>query len=88
MLTDPDNNHNLNQAQFHAPATMTTQVSSGKVQHICPLCGKDMKQKNDLRRHLRVHSGERPYVCQYCQRGFTRKDSLNNHVFCVHKENP
>ena len=68
------------------PGSMTILMERPIVRHICPVCGKDMRQKNELQRHLRVHSGERPFVCNICQKGFTRKDSLKKHLYLVHKQ--
>ena len=47
----------------------------GKVK--CPKCGKDFKQKDFLRKHIKiVHSEDRPFCCQICQAKFKTKACL------------
>lgn len=29
--------------------------------HVCPVCGASVKQKNAFLEHMRSHTGERPY---------------------------
>lgn len=50
----------------------------------CPVCGKFLRRKNDLKRHLRIHSEDKPYQCSLCSKDFSRSDRLRAHVKAHH----
>ncbi|XP_042874673.1 zinc finger protein 391-like [Penaeus japonicus] len=46
----------------------------------CAHCESVFRQKNNLRRHLKLHSGHKPYVCKDCGLSFYVQDSLKKHM--------
>jgi len=46
----------------------------------CPECGKCLRRKFDLKKHLLSHSNVRPYACAFCPKSYTRKTHLNRHL--------
>ncbi|GFT89212.1 hypothetical protein NPIL_602931 [Nephila pilipes] len=49
------------------------------VRHVCPICGIELKQANNLQNHLRLHTGENPFACDKCEKSYASKSSLINH---------
>lgn len=54
--------------------------------HVCPVCGASVKQKNAFLEHMRSHTGERPYKCSECSASFACLARLNVHRNAVHGE--
>lgn len=54
--------------------------------HVCPVCGASVKQKNAFLEHMRSHTGERPYKCEECTASFACLARLNVHRNAVHGE--
>ena len=54
--------------------------------HVCPVCGASVKQKNAFLEHMRSHTGERPYKCDECTASFACLARLNVHRNAVHGE--
>ncbi|KAK4300501.1 hypothetical protein Pmani_027284 [Petrolisthes manimaculis] len=48
--------------------------------YTCSECGKDFRQREDLRRHHRIHTGEKPYACPWCSHRCTQLSHLKDHV--------
>ncbi|XP_006896777.1 PREDICTED: zinc finger protein 408 [Elephantulus edwardii] len=48
--------------------------------HLCPVCGKALRDPHTLRAHERLHSGERPFVCPQCDRAYTLATKLREHL--------
>lgn len=46
----------------------------------CPICLLIVRDRHDLKRHLRTHTKIKPYSCQLCNRNFARKWDLDNHL--------
>ncbi|EHB00284.1 Zinc finger protein 408, partial [Heterocephalus glaber] len=44
--------------------------------HLCPMCGKALRDPHTLRAHERLHSGERPFLCPQCERAYTLATKL------------
>lgn len=50
-----------------------------KKQHICKVCLKGFRRRDELVAHAVVHTDGRRFVCDICQRGYLRKSSLVCH---------
>ena len=50
-----------------------------KKRHICNVCGRQLTQSSDLKRHLRIHSDDLPFSCTVCFRAFRLKSTLRIH---------
>ncbi|XP_004585646.2 zinc finger protein 408 [Ochotona princeps] len=48
--------------------------------HLCPVCGKALRDPHTLRAHERLHSGERPFRCPQCGRSYTLATKLRRHL--------
>ena len=70
---------------FRWNSSLTSHLSSAHGDTIkavtisCEFCGKQFKDKSNLRQHRYSHIGG-PYACKNCGRGFGRKDLLKSHV--------
>jgi len=51
----------------------------------CPYCGKVIRQRNDFKRHLRIHTGEKPFACPYCPYRATQSTNLKGHIIRKHQ---
>ena len=69
---------------FRWKSSMTSHLKSAhgdqikSVMSACEFCGKQFKDKSNLRQHRFSHTGG-PYSCKTCGRGFGRKDLLKSH---------
>lgn len=48
----------------------------------CSQCGKVLKTKYSLKRHLQMHSGIKQYQCDQCKREFFLHSNLLKHLRC------
>ncbi|XP_049425631.1 zinc finger protein 239-like isoform X4 [Epinephelus fuscoguttatus] len=67
-----DSVNSLNLLESHTPA--------GKWPFRCDKCGKDLKHKSSLGRHLRIHIDKKPYACNECGKRFSRTSTLKAHM--------
>jgi len=51
--------------------------------HICDFCGRNFRDGNLLRLHMKIH-GEKTYHCEFCDKSFFSKQSLNVHESAKH----
>ncbi|CAH1259067.1 ZBTB17 [Branchiostoma lanceolatum] len=54
----------------------------------CPVCGKELKDKQRLKEHMYSHTGEKPYVCTTCSKRFTCHTGLKRHLLLHTGERP
>lgn len=53
--------------------------------YICTVCGKDLKTREMLDRHLAMHTGQPIYQCDVCLRNFKGKRSFQLHYLTHEK---
>ena len=53
-------------------------VSEG--QFVCNICGKQLTNKANLKRHLLVHTGIRAFQCTICNKSFGHAWNLERHM--------
>jgi len=46
----------------------------------CCVCGLKVRDKSDLKRHMRKHTGECPFTCDQCGKEFKTNASLKSHT--------
>ncbi|XP_057295001.1 zinc finger protein 543-like [Hydractinia symbiolongicarpus] len=46
----------------------------------CTVCGKVLKNPDNLKRHMYIHTDERPFACPECGKGFRAKSDLRVHI--------
>ena len=46
----------------------------------CPFCPREMKKKDNMIKHIRIHTGEKPHQCSFCSYACSDKSSLIRHV--------
>ena len=51
----------------------------------CHYCSKIIKNKTEMRRHIRTHTGEKLFACKLCGYHFSRKDNLGVHIKTIHR---
>ena len=51
----------------------------------CNFCSQFMRNKCDMRKHIRTHTGEKLFQCSICGRSFSRKSHVQGHMQTVHK---
>ncbi|KAI8488045.1 Zinc finger and BTB domain-containing protein 34 [Branchiostoma belcheri] len=54
----------------------------------CPVCGKELKDKQRLKEHMYSHTGEKPYMCNTCSKRFTCHTGLKRHILLHTGERP
>ncbi|KAK8727377.1 hypothetical protein OTU49_009848, partial [Cherax quadricarinatus] len=50
----------------------------------CPVCGKVISRRDNLRVHMRTHTGEKPYACPHCPHRSKTGGNLRKHVRSIH----
>ncbi|XP_046975587.1 zinc finger protein 569-like isoform X2 [Vanessa cardui] len=54
-------------------------VHKNSIHYLCAVCGKDLKTKELLERHMRTHTGQPIYRCDVCMRIFKGKRLFQTH---------
>ena len=52
----------------------------------CNYCSRFMKNKGDMRRHIRTHTGVKLFPCPICSKHYSHKCSLKLHMRFVHED--
>jgi DNA-directed RNA polymerase subunit RPC12/RpoP len=65
---------------------MQTQVQECSNGYICMLCGKRIKQRFNLKRHLKELHLDAQYRCPPCQRMFKNKTAIYDHICRQHPD--
>lgn len=47
---------------------------------VCKFCNKELKDKRNLREHLKLHTGDLPYACMICSKAFSTHSKLTFHL--------
>lgn len=55
---------------------------------ICDMCGKTLRSKAGLLKHIRMHKGDKPYMCTICGNKFTCLSNLKIHDRIHNNEKP
>ena len=63
-------------------------IVHGEVKHLCNVCNKIFRRKNQLNFHLKNYhqEGQRKYKCDSCEKTFNESRSLKNHFKKLHEE--
>ncbi|KAK3860749.1 hypothetical protein Pcinc_033218 [Petrolisthes cinctipes] len=59
-------------------------VRSGGFGIVCPVCGKVISRRDNLKVHLRTHTGEKPYGCPHCPHRSNERGNLRKHMRSLH----
>ncbi|XP_044743516.1 gastrula zinc finger protein XlCGF57.1-like [Chrysoperla carnea] len=54
------------------------------LKELCTICGRKVRGKSELRRHMRSHTDERPFSCKLCDKRYRENKALTRHVLSVH----
>jgi len=72
-------------ADFHLLESMITVLENGL--YVCTQCGKEQKNKKDLKRHVARKHIQGPIVsCQFCEKEFKNQPSLQVHISQHHRD--
>lgn len=56
--------------------------------HMCEICGKCFRARQQMKRHIKIHSGLNLHSCSQCGATFHRGDTLKKHVLTHTKDKP
>ncbi|XP_037651611.1 zinc finger protein 569-like isoform X1 [Sebastes umbrosus] len=54
--------------------------NAGEKPFSCCFCGKRFFQKENLKKHIRIHTGEKPFSCSVCGKQFGVNGNLKRHM--------
>ncbi|XP_070207355.1 uncharacterized protein [Littorina saxatilis] len=71
--------------QMHSQGVNTSEMgmdlaSSSQRPHLCTICLKTFRSKQQLAQHSLVHTNIRKYTCSYCERAFKQLSHLQQHT--------
>jgi len=53
----------------------------------CNVCGKEIRSRRNMKRHMLIHEDAKPYPCTNCEKSFRQASNLKTHVTVVHDDN-
>merc|ERR1712142_1051908 len=74
------------QAQGKIPRSIKS-LAVNDSSYKCSQCGKLLKSRSVMKRHLDIHAGL-SFPCYFCTQSFGRKDTLRRHIKVKHSQNP
>ena len=61
------------------------QESCGRTPIQCEICGKQFKQRHELKPHINfVHMGLKNFLCDQCDKSYTTEAALRQHIEIIH----
>ena len=70
---------------LEGPTVQSEQESCGRTPIQCEICGKQFKQRHELKPHINfVHMGLKNFLCDQCDKSYTTEAALRQHIEIIH----